>query len=104
MMEQIDRFYTKEEEMKELITGLDDMTYELAQEVRMVSKDTRAAERLHNHWKKLSQKRQAKLVVTRAARDVLKDEVARLAKMKDKKKTIIAKYEAIANESQDKRN
>ena len=45
---------TKEEEMKELITGLDDMTYELAQEVRMASKDIRAAKRLCNHWKELS--------------------------------------------------
>mgnify|MGYP000218020903 FL=1 len=61
MIGMVDRFVSKEEEMQELITGLEEMNYELAQEVEIATKETQAAEKLRERWKSLSQKRQAKI-------------------------------------------
>ena len=100
MIGMVDRFVSKEEEMQELITGLEEMNYELAQEVEIATKETQAAEKLREHWKSLSQKRQAKIAAIQAERNALKDEVARLAKAE---KQVITKYKAMVNESLPKR-
>ena len=103
MMEMIDRFVDKEDEMKDIMCGLKQMNYQLAQKLKVSTKETRAAEKVREHWKSLSQKRQAKLLAMQAEKNALKDEVARLAKLEVEQKKTLDKYQAMVNESQHKR-
>ena len=69
MMEMIDRFVDKEDEMKDIMCGLKQMNYQLAQKLKVSTKETRAAEKVREHWKSLSQKRQAKLLAIQAEKN-----------------------------------
>ena len=95
MIETIDRLVDKEEELKELNSGLKEMNYKLAQQLKVSTKETRAAQKLRDHWKSLSQKRQAKLKETKAEKDWLKDELARVSKLADQQKKTLDKYQAM---------
>jgi hypothetical protein len=91
IQQQLDKSSAVEDQLMEIINGLEEMNNQLAEEVKSAKKDRRTALNLYDKSKDAAKKRLEKLQHEKEKKNLLKDELTRALKMHESQRDEIAR-------------
>jgi hypothetical protein len=92
IQQQLDKSSSTEDQLLEIIDGLEVMNDELADEAKQAKKDQRVAMKLYQKTKDMASARLEKLLTEKEAKNHLKDELASLLKVQQSQQILLDEY------------